>query len=97
VTFGTDRRKSYRIAERRAISFSTITRADVASTAWIIARVPRAGARQSRIGVGGAFREIARHQTLALYEDRIALIKLRCSRAMAMVQPWHSALFTVGP
>ena len=39
-------------------------------------------------GFGGSFREIARHQTSALYEDRIAL-KLRCSRAMAMVQPWH--------
>ena len=36
-------------------------------------------------GLGGAFREIARHQTLALYEDRIAL----SSGALAR-WPWCS-------
>ena len=86
------------IPARRSASRSSAagTRADVASTAWIIARVPWAGARQSRIGVGWGLPRDRPASNLGSLRGSDRL-KLRCSRAMAMVQPWHSVLFTVGP
>jgi hypothetical protein len=70
-------------------------------TAWLIVRVPWAGARQRRIVVRWDLPRIARHQTLALCETRIGLSPGALARghgaALAGLVPFHGGTVSSNP